>query len=1267
MVARFALSPSRIARFFFHECERHLRFSATPKARRGVEGVPEVALDESPVTASLLEGGYQWEERVVERHLAGRVRVSPGPGALRTRVFEAEATLEALATLQPGEYLYQPTLIAPPGFLARYKLDPAWVSFAPCRPDLIACVATPEGPRLRVVDVKASDTLKASHRVQVTLYALMLREIVRDAGLALEVDLEHAAIWLFEAPQPELVALRLTLGVVESFLSDRVASVLEGKASEAAWHLHYRCEWCEYYDHCRAEAEATRSVSLVPYLTVGGRVHLRQLRPDAPPVETLDQLAAALDDDPEGRSLDPCGSLRGKRDRLVNAVEALRRGEPMAHGGSSIKMPVGEHVLLAVTVHREPLGGRLYAAGFLRIKGKRYFGTGSQLECFVAERPDEVVTLRRAFVRALYSALSELDGVNRGLSWRDQATLQTYVYDSFEADGLHDLLYDTLNDDEVGPEALALMFHFQSEGVLRAERQPGVEVPYPVVTLSEVLRDLIALPTPVAYHLAEVSAALPNPQFSFTYSRSKFFDFALSNQLKSDAIMMLWRGDRPDAAGWIERRLAERLRAVNNLVSGLRERLAARLFAWPPKFFLPVALAFVHPALSRIAFVTRYEALVTCLASRTARARPQGEREREGARIRLQHEADDRWRVLNPLDDALVELDGYWDRLVTSDSDEGERAQLAFDDFLRRKHIRSLTREDIELGRIVEKTVDPRLGLVTHLTLERGGVDGLAAPPPPGARRALHPRVTDFNTDKICARLQAIDGDPGHDFLALLRDPNAFSCPVAQPPAVARALEAERTRAGLTPSQGRAFEHLVRRRLTLVWGPPGTGKTHFLVASIVRLARAHAAASEVFRVAVCAFTHAAVENLLSSLAAQLAREPEAPSIAVRKLDSVRTPRGLDLEALSVAESAAFNEHPLVLGGTVHGLSKAIERSGCAPFSLLIIDEASQMKFGELALASSALGAGARLVLAGDDLQLPPILKGRYPSPDDGLPGLQDSVFAWLRARQSPTAPFTCQLEENWRMHETLSRFSAETLYSLRYRPATAAIAAQRIAMRGPSARPGTPLERLIEALVDPEKPWSLAVIDGLKASTENRAEAELTARVAVALRTRMLSPGGEPYPDTPEGDADFWRHGLFVVSPHRAQIRAIRSALAQHRPWAYAPFVDTVDKMQGQEALAVVVSYGVSDAETAALEAEFIYSLPRLNVSVSRARARCVVFLSRALLGPSFDLLSNPEAARGIAHMHDLLAFVRSGGPSSTFALDELVDGQGATLTLYRR
>jgi hypothetical protein len=92
----------------------------------------------------------------------------------------------------------------------------------------------------------------------------------------------------------------------------------------------------------------------------------------------------------------------------------------------------------------------------------------------------------------------------------------------------------------------------------------------------------------------------------------------------------------------------------------------------------------------------------------------------------------------------------------------------------------------------------------------------------------------------------------------------------------------------------------------------------------------------------------------------------------------------------------------------------------------------------------------------------------------------------------------------------------------------------------------------------------------------------------------------------------------------------------------------------------VIVSYGVSDVETALAEAEFIYSRNRLNVSLTRGRAKCVVFLPRPLLEPPLDVVSIDRAAEGLAHMLDLQEFCR--GDVERFSL-----GEGVTLRVMRR
>jgi superfamily I DNA and/or RNA helicase len=79
------------------------------------------------------------------------------------------------------------------------------------------------------------------------------------------------------------------------------------------------------------------------------------------------------------------------------------------------------------------------------------------------------------------------------------------------------------------------------------------------------------------------------------------------------------------------------------------------------------------------------------------------------------------------------------------------------------------------------------------------------------------------------------------------------------------------------------------------------------------------------------------------------------------------------------------------------------------------------------------------------------------------------------------------------------------------------------------------------------------------------------------------------------------------VAPYNAQVSALREQLP---PGAR---VGTVDKFQGQEAPIVFYSMTTSTPEDAPRGMEFLYSLNRLNVAVSRARCVAVLVASPAL------------------------------------------------------
>ena len=117
-----------------------------------------------------------------------------------------------------------------------------------------------------------------------------------------------------------------------------------------------------------------------------------------------------------------------------------------------------------------------------------------------------------------------------------------------------------------------------------------------------------------------------------------------------------------------------------------------------------------------------------------------------------------------------------------------------------------------------------------------------------------------------------LDTQPDNALVRLICHPTRFAEPLTESRTVRDKLK-ELSKTGFTFSQRQAFRHLVSQRLTLVWGPPGTGKTYFLARALLCLAEAYWQADSVLRVGVTAFTHAAIENLLLAIAGRWSARP----------------------------------------------------------------------------------------------------------------------------------------------------------------------------------------------------------------------------------------------------------------------------------------------------------------------------------------------------------------------------------------------------------
>jgi hypothetical protein len=466
------------------------------------------------------------------------------------------------------------------------------------------------------------------------------------------------------------------------------------------------------------------------------------------------------------------------------------------------------------------------------------------------------------------------------------------------------------------------------------------------------------------------------------------------------------------------------------------------------------------------------------------------------------------------------------------------------------------------------------------------------------------------------------------------------SLPAASPPDVGALL----TRVNairhhpLNERQARAFASSFEERLTLLWGPPGTGKTATLGAIVLGWLEHAWECGVPLTIGVGSSNWNAIDNVLTEIAGIVDRRAQTnrdvmPTWIARVRgqsgEGPSDPRVMDVrrevEGEDLAARLADPPGCCIVGGTWLQLVK-MRKATCDSqpsdgwFDLLVIDEASQVKVAEAAGYFALAKESANVVLAGDHRQLGPV----YPlqMPDDGG-GLLDCVFKYMRETHQ-IAPVA--LRDNYRTNQEIADWPNARFYESDYEAATPR---KRLGFSLPAPSPPEgwpdplPWDDAYRRILDPAVPIAVITYPPQPYSLFNPFEAQLAS--SLTLLYRLALGAGE--------DAGrFWKERCGVVTPHRAQMAAIRGLLIERAgfPAVPPPAVDTVDRFQGQERDLIIASYAVAEPDFVAGEEAFILDPRRFNVTLTRARGKFILLISDAVLQ---HLPSEADAARDAAHL----------------------------------
>lgn len=351
-----------------------------------------------------------------------------------------------------------------------------------------------------------------------------------------------------------------------------------------------------------------------------------------------------------------------------------------------------------------------------------------------------------------------------------------------------------------------------------------------------------------------------------------------------------------------------------------------------------------------------------------------------------------------------------------------------------------------------------------------------------------------------------------------------------------------------------------------IQGPPGTGKTYVSSCAILDLVMRGK------RVAVASNSHKAVDNLLCAVIDRATEQGRKVSVAKKggdELEGVYSDRIYQTER----NDDAFLFTASVVGGTAWLFSRDDFDTS---FDYLFVDEAGQVSVANVVAMGTCT---RRIVLVGDPMQLPQPIQGAHPG-ESGLSALE----YLLAGHNTVPADRGIFLPISRRMHPDVCRFISDIVYEGRL-----------------TSDEGTARQKIFGDVAR-----RLSGAHFVEVSHIGNSQSSLEEVAAIGSEIKSLL--GKRFRDRDGNERNLGLSDILVVAPYNLQVNALKAGLP---PGAR---VGTVDKFQGQEAPVCLVSMTSSSADEIPRGGDFLFSLNRINVAISRAQVLSLIFASSRLL-----------------------------------------------------